>query len=1114
MKLRPVMTNRAQHNHATRLFEPGARSVLGVATISIPHLLPARHYPKERAMNTKTENRYTTSNPCPVCERAGSGPTPHCHGILSDDGSFARCTNDDGGGKAKWDEKCLPPAWVWKREPDGTYRPWTKEPPSGPVRVKKRVREAYRASTNPSADEKRIPAPLAYGSHVTIHTYKDEAGEPLYRVLRQGRGEGKRIWQEHYADGAWWRGLTSTTARTLYRLPALVNAPAGTTVHLPEGEACADALNALGLIATAWTGGADQARTTLPLLRAHLSGHHVVLHSDSDAPGRQAMASIACGLADVTASVRVVDYYPDAHSDDHAHYKGDVVDWLGEGHDAEDLTALIDATQPYELPENELDATADAERDEADAPLIAGPYSVQDGRICWRKQSGDGVVFVPLCNFVAAITEEVISDDGVEPRGELAITGTLASGEPLPLVRVPLAQFQAMNWPLTAWGTRAVVSAGVGAKDRLREGVQLLSPDANRRTEYAHTGWRQIGGRWAFLHAGGAIDADGPVPDVVVQLTGNLVRAALPAPPTGEARTAAIHAALSLLALAPLPITAPLFGAVYRAPLNVARLADVTVALIGFTGVRKSELAALAQQHTGADFDRLHLPAAWSATANALERLLFTAKDMVAVIDDFAPTGTQTEQARLHATADRVIRGAGNGAARGRMRADGGMRPDYPPRGLAIVTGEEAPRGQSLKGRMVIVEMSPGDVALDRLTLAQRHGADGILAAAFAGYVQWLAPRMDSLAATVRDDLVALRDEARDFTAHARTPENVAHLLLGWRYWLDYAEDAGAITGAEHEALWGQLRAALGTTATAQGEHQHEEPARRFLDYVLAAVQSGEGHIAAMDGSAPGHGEDAMWGWRVVERETANGDTLRSTMPQGKCVGWLDHEHDLLYLQPDAAYAVAQRMTAATGAALPVTVRTLGRRLHERNLLAATGGEGEYTVKRTVAGRKTRVLCMSPTALSSLTAGTSGTAPRTAHGEEKNTVPDDVEATGMTGTLPDYPGREAAGVPDTAPQTSGHDMIAGTELAHWEGGEPGIPDVPADLDSRLDSVTTHYTRAQMRMWLDHAAGQKTLTTIPVGVRAFASARGINQRRDESPMQFVARLRAALWGEAA
>src|SRR5207253_7701120 len=121
--------------------------------------------------------------------------------------------------------------------------------------------------------------------------------------------------------------------------------------------------------------------------------------------------------------------------------------------------------------------------------------------------------------------------------------------------------------------------------------------------------------------------------------------------------------------------------------------------------------------------------------------------------DDYAPSGAVGDRQRLERDADRLLRAQGNRAGRQRMRADGSLRPSRPPRGLILSTGEDVPPGQSLRGRMLVLEVSPGDVPLARLTPHQRAAAAGRYAEAMAGFVRWLAPQY----AELRDRLPAER---------------------------------------------------------------------------------------------------------------------------------------------------------------------------------------------------------------------------------------------------------------------------------------------------------------------------------------------------------------------
>ena len=311
------------------------------------------------------------------------------------------------------------------------------------------------------------------------------------------------------------------------------------------------------------------------------------------------------------------------------------------------------------------------------------PYSVARGCISRKRFTRDGdEVLEPLCNFAATITEEVAIDDGSgELQRAFTLAGVLPDGTPLPPATVRAADFASMNWPVASWGLRAIVNAGLGAKDHLRVAIQELSQgSAVRRTIYRHTGWRKVGDGWVYLHAGGAIGSEGNIDSVAVDLSGHLAHYHLPKPPTGELLIQAVREPGSAGA-GPTRVTTPLLGAAYRAPLGRT---DCSMFVVGPTGAGKSELSALNMQHFGAEMDRLNLPGNWSSTANALEALAFLAKDALLVLDDFKPGGSKGEIDQWHSKADRVLRAQGNASARQRCRSDGTPAVERPPRGIIV----------------------------------------------------------------------------------------------------------------------------------------------------------------------------------------------------------------------------------------------------------------------------------------------------------------------------------------------------------------------------------------------------------------------------------------------
>jgi hypothetical protein len=573
----------------------------------------------------------------------------------------------------------------------------------------------------------------------------------------------------------------------------------------------------------------------------------------------------------------------------------------------------------------------------------SGPYGASPEGMYVLSSSNKDIIRKPLTNFVARVVAESVRDDGAERRSVFVVEAEV-DGK-VSRFPVPADRFESLDWVLPNLGPRALVHPGPGVKDLARAAIQLFSTDAATETVYTHTGWREHGGEQVYLHSGGAIGAGGPVSGVRVDLGGPLERYRLPEPPDGDDLCAAVRASLDLLGAARDGLTVPLFDAVYRAPLGST---DFSLHLTGPTGEGKSTLAALALQHYGAGLDAGHTPANWSWTANAIEGLAFLAKDAVLVIDDFAPGGTAQDATKLHREADRLFRNQGNNAGRGRQLPHGDLRPVRPPRGTILSTGEEVPRGQSLRARLLVLEVSPGMVDWRAVTRLQNAAAAGRFAAAMAGYLKWLAGRYDEVRREMPVKVRELRGRAAEAGMHRRTPGIVADLQFGVEAFARFAVDSGALTGPEAEALCARSWRALGAAAAHQVTLQlASEPARRFVDLLNAALVSGRAHLAARSGGQPPGATG--WGWRQ--------DGFESWQPRGDRIGWV--AGDTVFLEPEAAYAAAQRLAHDGGELLAVSNTTLFKRMHERGMLAVVdAGRNRLTVRKTVERKNREVLCV------------------------------------------------------------------------------------------------------------------------------------------------------------
>src|SRR6266849_4281059 len=325
-----------------------------------------------------------------------------------------------------------------------------------------------------------------------------------------------------------------------------------------------------------------------------------------------------------------------------------------------------------------------------DDGVQVGRYLANRQGLFLLKFGGQGAppIKLPLANFTARIVTEIQRDDGVDSTREFQIEARL--GGQTRRLMVAAGQFASLKWVTEQLGARAVIAAGMGIKDQVREAIQLLSStQIVERTIYGHSGWRKLEGRWAYLHGGGALGASLAVAGVETSLPAALAPFILPAPPTGAELRSAIRASLAVLDLAPDRVMVPTLGAVWRSILGTV---DFSVFVYGATGRFKTALAALLQQHFGSGFAAHLLPGTWASTANFNERLAFIVKDATIVIDDFRPD--IVERRRLEGEADRLLRAAANGAGRGRLKSDTSLRPAHPPRALILSTGEEQPSGE------------------------------------------------------------------------------------------------------------------------------------------------------------------------------------------------------------------------------------------------------------------------------------------------------------------------------------------------------------------------------------------------------------------------------------
>lgn len=283
-------------------------------------------------------------------------------------------------------------------------------------------------------------------------------------------------------------------------------------------------------------------------------------------------------------------------------------------------------------------------------------------------------------------------------------------------------------------------------------------------------------------------------------------------------------------------------------------------------------------------------------------------KDSLLVMDDFAPTGLPSDR-EAHGIAERTFRGAGNQQGRSRMSNGRMSASSQPPRALVLATGEDVPKGLSIRARLLIVDVHPGEVNTAALTKCQQVALQGQFAMAMGAFLAWAAKRYDLLQQRLRARAQEFRQSYGD-AVHRRLPSALAELQASFEIFLEFAAEAKVIAKIEYERLAQRSVAALNELLTRQAKyHQAADPAKQFLHLLKAAIASGQAHVSDRKGGTPEL--PAAWGWR---RKSPT-----RWLPQGVRIGWVMGSD--LYLEPTASFEAAQQIAGSDP--LPVTEQTL-----------------------------------------------------------------------------------------------------------------------------------------------------------------------------------------------
>lgn len=510
-------------------------------------------------------------------------------------------------------------------------------------------------------------------------------------------------------------------------------------------------------------------------------------------------------------------------------------------------------------------------------------------------------------------------------------------------IRVSRKSWDAGEWLHDLPWTGVAFDSSRNGIARVRDAIRMTSPLSVPAVVHGAPGWvRDRAGNWLYVHAGGALGADGPA-DVEADLPPKLEHYVLPAPPATPAGLceAADHS-VGLMAELPPRIGAPLAGLAYRSA--IGRM-GTPLTLLGTPGSYKTSMAKVALHHFAPD-----LP--WDvsvlslsergATGNAGAALMHVTRDTLLLADDAAPDRS------LKAAAERVasiVRLQYNGETRDRLNREGELQRPTPPRGSLIVSAEVGPSATSAAERTLLIPFVKDLISKKtRIRLWKRESRQG-RAAAMASFICWQAPRREHVLDRVAELTAEYADAWTEAGHSERTAEALAHLAVGWRLMLDHLTEKGAYSSGECALLWERAWAGLDEAGRTQDDpDEPTDPATKILAWIRTGLTGRYGHLTTQYGEAPGEEEAARYGWSADKKPGRSGivpgDVVtevtrpHSSDPIG-CFADVDGERRL-WLVPELTLIMLRRIGSALGESFEETVKSTSAALHQADLGLAT----------------------------------------------------------------------------------------------------------------------------------------------------------------------------------
>lgn len=281
----------------------------------------------------------------------------------------------------------------------------------------------------------------------------------------------------------------------------------------------------------------------------------------------------------------------------------------------------------------------------------------------------------------------------------------------------------------------------------------------------------------------------------------------------------------------------------------------------------------------------------FSSTSAGVEVKLADARNMVALVDDFRPSGNEIET--MTKVVDQIARGAYDGAVKSRSTRD--LKAMEVPQisGSVVLTGEELPSQGSASNstiqRLIVLRIRAGsDPAYEMMSYLARENtrpqqtATGFMIGVLARMLdeaididestplrkatkstQKVATQLAEWQDILTEDTINRTATSPTARPSERTKTVIKDLLLGGSLLIHIAQELGVIASPRDEervvkAMTTAASWALAETAQIVSD---TSPSNNIRDAITTMLGHGAGHLVTAEGNAPADVSARTWGW-------------------------------------------------------------------------------------------------------------------------------------------------------------------------------------------------------------------------------------------------------------